>query len=77
MRLALALLAVAASPTLALACAVCGAGQEQDRSQGAFLGTTILLSLLPLAMVGSFAGWLRHQTRERRRATPDGDEPTA
>lgn len=40
----------------AFACAVCFDAKEGTRE--AFLGTTILLSLLPLAMVGGVILWL-------------------
>ncbi len=40
---------------MVVACAVCGAVTDEQR--GAFLGTTILLSLLPLGLLG-FIGWV-------------------
>lgn len=51
--LAAALLALAGA---AHACPVCGA-EGAARNRAAFLGTTILLSLLPLAMIGGGAWW--------------------
>lgn len=48
-----------ALPGAAHACAVCGAAV--DRNKGAFTGTTILLSVLPLVMVGAGVWWVaRH-----------------
>jgi len=52
-------LALLALPGAAHACAVCGAAV--DRSKSAFLGTTILLSLLPLAMIGAGLWWIARQ----------------
>ena len=45
-------------PAAAHACAVCGASAA-DRNRAAFFGTTILLSLLPLGMIGGGLWWLR------------------
>jgi len=50
-------------PSAALACAVCGGGVE--RSRMAFFGTTILLSLLPLALFAGGLGWIARHARER------------
>ena len=44
-------------PAAAHACAVCGA--TADRNRAAFFGTTMLLSLLPLGMIGGGVWWLR------------------
>lgn len=52
-----------AAPATAQACAVCGAAVE--RSKAAFLGTTILLSLLPLALIGGALWWISRHARER------------
>lgn len=54
---ALAAAAVATVPDAARACSVCGAGN--DRSNLAFLISTIFLSLLPLALIGGGVVWLR------------------
>jgi hypothetical protein len=59
--LALALCA-ALVPDAASACSVCYAGAEESRK--AFLLTTVLLSMLPLAMFGSLFWWLRRRFRE-------------
>jgi len=49
-------------PDLASACAVCFSGTAQTR--GAFVATTILLTVLPLALVGGFLWWLRARVQE-------------
>lgn len=58
--------AIVASPRVALACAVCSAGRE-DESNTAFLISTIFLSLLPLAALGTlvFVLWRRFQKLEQ------------
>lgn len=61
-RVAAAVLALALSPGFALACAVCGAGNK-ERSNLAFLISTIFLSLLPLALIVGGLLWLRHHAR--------------
>lgn len=58
----LAFAAVLATPTAAYACPVCFDANEANRT--AFIVTTIFLSLLPLAMVGGIAYWIRQVTRE-------------
>jgi hypothetical protein len=60
-----ALLALA--PELARACAVCGAGADEDQSRVAYLLTTLALSVLPLGLFGGFLLWLRRQHRQRSR----------
>ena len=59
-------LALMALPELAAACAVCGAGVEDDQSRIAYIATTAVLSALPLALFGSFLLWLRRQHRRQR-----------
>ena len=63
MRRALAALLLVAMPGVARACAVCGAAAAA-RSNSAFVGTTILLSLLPLAMVGAGLWWIMRHAGE-------------
>jgi hypothetical protein len=58
-----ALLALA--PELAHACAVCGAGVDDDQSRLAYLLTTVSLSALPLAMFGGFLLYLRSKHRNQ------------
>jgi hypothetical protein len=66
---ALAWLAIAAVPESALACSVCYAGAEESRK--AFLLTTLLLSVLPLAMLGALGWWLWRHAREVEAEQPD------
>ena len=58
--------ALVGAPRLALACAVCSAGRE-DENQTAFLISTIFMSLLPLAALGTlvFVLWRRFQKLEQ------------
>lgn len=44
----------------ALACPVCGFGQ--DKARGAFIATTALLTFLPLGMIGGIIVWLRQRS---------------
>jgi hypothetical protein len=60
---ALAAALVCALPRAAEACAVCLSGREDD-NQRAFLAGTILLSTLPLALIGGIAWWVRRRARE-------------
>ena len=66
----LVLLAVSAVPNLATACAVCGAGVDDDQSRIAYLFTSALLSVLPLALLGGFLLWLRAKHRRQIGAQP-------
>jgi hypothetical protein len=50
-------------PELAHACAVCGAAVDDDQSRIAYLVTTGVLSVLPLALFGGFVLWLRHRAK--------------
>lgn len=50
------ILLLLALPDAVQACAVCGAAVDRNRS--AFFGATILLSLLPLAMLGAGLWWV-------------------
>jgi di/tricarboxylate transporter len=49
-------------PDAASACSVCYAGAEESRK--AFLFTTVLLSLLPIGMIGTLAWWVWRHARE-------------
>ena len=74
LSLAIAWLAIAALPDPAAACSVCYAGAEESRK--AFLLTTVLLSLLPLGMIGTFVWWIWRRMREAEasnHALPFGD----
>jgi hypothetical protein len=55
---------LAAAPRAAEACAVCAPGQG---GQGNFLLGTVLLSTLPLAMVGGLVWYLRRRARAQER----------
>ena len=64
MRRAAAALAAAllvAAPAVTHACAVCVAGTERNRM--AFFVTTIILSLLPLAIIALGAAWIWSRAR--------------
>jgi len=65
-RFALAILCLLSlamlSPDAASACSVCYAGAEESRK--AFLFTTVLLSLLPIGMIGTLAWWVWRHARE-------------
>jgi heme/copper-type cytochrome/quinol oxidase subunit 2 len=64
--LALAWFAIAVLPDAAAACSVCYAGAEESRK--AFLFTTVLLSVLPLGMIGALAWWVWRTARDADRA---------
>jgi hypothetical protein len=71
-RIALALML--ALPRIAPACSVCFSGRDESRT--AYVLTTVLLSLLPLALVGGFLLWMRARSRAlereaQRRAAAD------
>ena len=54
------LLALVSSP--AFACAVCGAG-ENDPSRGSYVWMSVIISLLPLGMLGGLIGYIVVKTR--------------
>jgi hypothetical protein len=64
---AIAVLAIA--PEAAYACSVCSAGRD-DETRAAFIGTTVLLSVLPLALIGGMAWWVRRRSRALADRTP-------
>ena len=71
-RFALALvwmLSCALLPDAASACSVCYVGAEESRK--AFLFTTVLLSLLPIGMIGTLAWWVWRSAREIDAASKD------
>jgi hypothetical protein len=47
--------------TLLLACAVCGAGE--DAASGPLLTMTIIISLLPLGMLGGLIGYIAYRSK--------------
>lgn len=57
-----ALVFLAILPAAAAACAVCFDTTAENRM--AFMQTTVLLSLLPLVMVGGAGAWIRKRARE-------------
>ncbi|MEE3325799.1 MAG: hypothetical protein VX252_00520 [Myxococcota bacterium] len=68
----LAMAFLLASPTFALACAVCGAVQE-EATRKAFVGTTAFMTFLALGVVFVLVGWfirrtLQHEEEECQRA---------
>ena len=58
---------LALAPELAHACAVCGAAVGEDESRVAYLITSAVLSVLPLALLGGFLLWLRAKSRRQSR----------
>ena len=56
---------------LLFACAVCGAG-EDDRASGALLVMTIIISLLPLGMLGGGIGYLVYKTKRAEQSLDTG-----
>jgi len=64
--LALAWFAITVLPDASAACSVCYGGAEESRK--AFLFTTVLLSVLPLSMIGALAWWVWRSARDVDRA---------
>lgn len=65
LRTTTAMLMVALGPTPAAACPTC---IGQDPTLSAFFTTALLMSVLPLAMIGGLAVWIYRRGRARRRA---------
>ena len=59
-------------PETALACPVCFDARDENRM--AFLGTAILLTFLPLGMVGGVGLWVRRRVRDMESESFQGDE---
>ncbi|MBW2394592.1 MAG: hypothetical protein JRG95_10010 [Deltaproteobacteria bacterium] len=53
----------------AAACAVCAAG-EDDRSRDSYIIATIVMSVLPVALVGSLVWYVRRRTRMLNASEP-------
>lgn len=70
--LVLALLLLPALPGAAQACAVCFDTTAENRM--AFMLTTVLLSLLPLGMVGGAGVWIRRRSRQLEGDRDDSSE---
>jgi len=66
----LVVLLLTLAPELAHACPGCIDLKTKNRV--AFFGTTIVLSLLPLGMVGGMAAWLRR--RAKKLTSENGDQ---
>jgi hypothetical protein len=64
-----AFLLMQALPSVSHACAVCFSATEQNRA--AFIETTVLMSLLPLAMIGGVVYWYRKKSRELAHEDPE------
>jgi hypothetical protein len=76
LAVALLVAAAAALPRAAEACAVCMSGREDDTSRAFLLGT-LLLSTLPLALIGGLALWIRRRAREVAPAPAQPSQPGA
>ena len=63
---AAALFALLATPSAALACAVCFQAQT-DESRVAFIATAAGLTAMPLLLILGLAWWVRKQFREAQR----------
>jgi hypothetical protein len=64
LRLSLVGLGMVALPAReSLACAVCGFGE--DKSSQVFLYSTMVLSLVPLGLIGGILYWLYRSTKRR------------
>ena len=53
------------APKLAAACAVCSSGRD-DETRQAFIDTTVLLTFLPLLMIGGVLLWIRRRYLEQQ-----------
>jgi len=56
------------TPVVAAACSVCFSGAEESRA--AFIGTTVFLSVLPLAMIGGLVWWIWRRLRALESSPP-------
>jgi len=61
-RRALAALAALLAPVPALACAACAAGSDSNR---VFFIMTMVMSVLPLLLIGAGLWWIARHARER------------
>jgi hypothetical protein len=75
-RAALFAAVLAALPRASEACAVCMSGREDDTNR-AFLIGTILLSVLPLALIGGIAWWIRRRASEVASTASRPPQPAA
>jgi len=74
--LALAIALAVLAPRAAGACSVCMTGRD-DETRAAFLATTALLSVLPLALVGGMVWWIRRRARALAQAPTRVDDLAA
>lgn len=71
-RVLIAMMFVLAVPTAALACAVCGTSGMENNSW-AYFAMTMVLSGLPIAMVGGVVFWAYRRTAAADAELPDAD----
>lgn len=78
----LSFVAVVAAPAVALACPVCFSGD--DASRHAYVEAALILTIIPLATIGSFVWWIRKRIRAHAaeeavslRMNPGRDRPPA
>jgi hypothetical protein len=64
MRRFIASLLVLAIPSPALACPVCGLASTLD-NRGAYIGMTLVLSGVPLAMIAGITIWIARRARRQ------------
>ena len=67
---------VSALPSLAYACPVCFAAQN-EAARIAFLGTTVFLTALPVLMIGAVIYWLASRSAEEPEAESTSATSTA
>lgn len=63
MKCLFALLVLTVLPATSWACAVCVGGNEPNRM--AFIFTTILLTIVPLVVIGCAVRWIQKRAEER------------
>lgn len=63
----LALALLLATPEVAQACAVCFSGKD-DETRVAFIITSVLLTFLPILLVGGVVAWIVRRVRQLERA---------
>ena len=75
---AVAVVALVHLPVVSRACAVCTAGRDEENAF-AFLMTTIFMSIMPLAAIGTlvFVLWRRMQKLEAEREEAAASAPAA
>ena len=66
--------AIAATPDVAHACAMCFSGPEESRK--AFFVTAAFLTLLPLGMVAGTTAWLRGKARATETERDEASDAT-